>query len=158
MSTATENGWTVAVFAEDDLFGVTDLHLPQQVEEDRGYDGQVTCPCGYSGPTRWWPCHECGQSQCPKCGECACARRDSELVPCQSCFISVRPRLLEDGLSGFAAPAPTCGFVVSEGGLERRSLGCQPVPLRPHPCRSEGVFSWASSQPVPVRTSVCHHV
>lgn len=98
MSTATDRGWTVAVFAENDLFGVADLHLPQQVEEDRGYDGQVTCPCGYSGPTRWWPCKECGQSQCPKCGECACTRRARQRVPCQSCFVSVLPHLLEDGL------------------------------------------------------------
>lgn len=98
MSATTSHGWTIAVFAEDDLFGVTNLHLPQLVDEDRGYDGQVTCPCGYSGPTRWWPCKECGQPQCPKCDECACARRDRELVPCQNCFISVQPHLLEDGL------------------------------------------------------------
>ncbi len=97
MSTATDRDWTIAVFTDNDLFGVTDLHLPQQVAEDRGYDGQVICPCGYSGPTRWWPCKECGQSQCPKCGGCACARRDRQRVPCQSCFATVLPHLLEDG-------------------------------------------------------------
>lgn len=98
MSTATDSGWTVAVFAENDLFGVTDLHLPQQVGEDRGYDGQVTCPCGFSGPSRWWPCKECGQSQCPKCGNCACARRARQRVACEGCFVSVLPHLLEDGI------------------------------------------------------------
>ena len=98
MSTATDRGWTVAVFTEDDLFGVSDLHLPQDVTEDRGYEVEVTCPCGYSGSTRWWPCKECGQSQCPRCGECACARRARQRVPCESCYISVLPHLLVDGL------------------------------------------------------------
>jgi hypothetical protein len=98
MSAATDRGWTVAVLAEDDLFGVARLHLPQQVEEDRGYDGEVTCPCGYSGKTRWWPCPDCGQSQCPRCGECACARRARQKVTCQSCFTRVMPHLVEDGL------------------------------------------------------------
>lgn len=98
LSTVTDGGWTVAVFAEDDLFDVTALHLPQPVVEDKGYDGSVTCPCGYSGPTRWWPCSECGQSQCPSCGECACAHRARQRVQCQQCFASVMPHLLEGGL------------------------------------------------------------
>ncbi|WCO67954.1 ImmA/IrrE family metallo-endopeptidase [Iamia majanohamensis] len=98
MSAATDSGWTVAVFAENDLFGVANLHLPQEANEDRGYDGDITCPCGYSGKTRWWPCKDCGQSQCPRCGECACARRTRERVACKSCFVSVMPHLIEDGM------------------------------------------------------------
>jgi hypothetical protein len=98
MSTATDGGWTVAVFAENNLFEVPGFHIPEQVAEDRGYDGEVTCPCGYSGRTRWWPCAECGQPQCPKCGECDCERRDRLRVACTSCFVKVQAHLIIDGL------------------------------------------------------------
>ena len=59
---------------------------------------------------------------------------------------------------GCGSPWVDAHFLVSEGGLERRSFGCQAVPLRPNPCRSEPVFSRASCQPVSLRTPVCHHV
>jgi hypothetical protein len=98
MSTATDRGWTVAVFAENNLFDLPGFHIPQHVEEDRGYDGEVTCPCGYSGKTRWWPCNQCGQPQCPRCGECDCARQDRKRVACTNCFVKVQPHLIVDGL------------------------------------------------------------
>lgn len=98
MSTQNDSYWTVAVFAEDDLFGVADLHLPQLVEEDRGYDGYIACRCGYTGHTRWWPCEECKQSQCPQCNECACEQRARERVRCDNCYMSVQPHLLVDRL------------------------------------------------------------
>ncbi len=98
MSCSTASGWTVAVLAERNLFKVPGFHIPHTVEEDRGYDGEITCPCGYSGKTRWWPCNECGKSQCPKCSECDCDRRTRQLVACTNCFTSVMPHLLEGGL------------------------------------------------------------
>ena len=100
MSAATAGGWVFAVFAEGNLFGVPGFHLPQIVEEDRGYDGEITCPCGYRGKTRWWPCPSCGISQCPRCDECECDRRArrEKRVPCRRCYTSVLPHLLIDGL------------------------------------------------------------
>ncbi len=98
MSTATSGGWTVAVFAENNLFDVPGFHIPQPVEDDRGYEGEVTCPCGYTGRTRWWPCKSCGKPECPKCGECDCTRRDRKAVACDNCFASVPPHLIESGL------------------------------------------------------------
>jgi hypothetical protein len=98
MSSTTANGWTVAVLAENDLFGVANLHLPQQVEQDRGNDAEITCPCGYRGKTRMWPCQRCGVPECPRCGECECARRDRKLIACTNCFSKVQPFLIIDGL------------------------------------------------------------
>lgn len=98
MSTATARGWTIAVFAENNLFGVPGFHIPQQVDEDRGNDADITCPCGYRGRTRMWPCPRCGVPECPQCGECDCARRDRKLVQCKSCFSMVQPHLIVDGL------------------------------------------------------------
>ena len=98
MSTATAHGWTVAVLAENNLFDVPGFHIPQQVEEDRGYGGQVTCPCGYTGKTRMWPCQRCGKPECPRCGECGCARRDRKRIACTNCFSKVLPHLIVDGL------------------------------------------------------------
>lgn len=100
MSCCVENGWVFAVFAENNLWDVPGFHIPQEVEPDRGYTGNVTCPCGYSGPTRWWPCDKCGVSLCPKCQECDCDRRArrEKFTPCSNCMTSVRDHLLEDGL------------------------------------------------------------
>lgn len=98
MSTFTADGWTVAVLAENNLFDVPGFHLPQQVDEDRGNDAEITCPCGYRGKTRMWPCQRCGVPECPKCGECDCARRDRKLIACENCFSKVQPHLIVDGL------------------------------------------------------------
>lgn len=98
MSTATARGWTIAVFAENNLFGVPGFHIPQQVDEDRGNDADIICPCGYRGKTRMWPCQRCGVPECPQCGECDCVRRDRKLVQCTSCFSMVQPQLIVDGL------------------------------------------------------------
>lgn len=98
MSTATQSGWTVAVLAENNLFDVPGFHFSQPIEDDRGYNGHITCPCGYSGKTRWWPCKECNVPQCPKCGECDCARRNRQRVKCDNCFMAVLPHLIVEGL------------------------------------------------------------
>lgn len=100
MSSAVDRGWTFAVFAERNLFGIPGFHLPQAVEADRGHNGEITCPCGYRGKTRWWPCKDCGVSQCPRCGECECDRRErrQKRVACRECFKSVLAHLLVDGL------------------------------------------------------------
>ena len=98
MSTATAGGWTVAVLAENNLFDVPGFHIPQQVDGDRGYDGQVSCPCGYTGKTRMWPCQRCRRPECPKCGECECARQDRKRIACENCFAGVLPHLIVDGL------------------------------------------------------------
>lgn len=98
MSSATHNGWTAAVFAENNLFGVPGFHLPQEIAEDRGNDATMTCPsCGFRGTTRWWPCPDCHKPQCPRCQQCDCARRDAQRVACESCFQKVMPHLLVDG-------------------------------------------------------------
>ena len=98
MSTATQSGWTVAVLTENNLFDVPGFHFSQPIEDDRGYNGYIVCPCGYSGKTRWWPCKICGVSQCPQCGECECARRNRKRVTCDNCFMAVLPHLVVEGL------------------------------------------------------------
>jgi hypothetical protein len=98
MSTASAGGWIIAVLAENNLFGVPGFHIPQQVEDDRGYDGEIACPCGYAGKTRMWPCNRCGKSECPRCGECDCTRLDRKRIACDNCFTNVLPHLIVDGL------------------------------------------------------------
>lgn len=103
MSTTVDDGWIFAVFAEHDLWGVERLHLPQEVDPGRRYDGDVICPspaCGYRGSTPWWPCPTCGQPRCPRCQECECDRRErrEKRSSCRNCYASVREHLLEDGL------------------------------------------------------------
>jgi hypothetical protein len=98
MSCTSAGGWRIAVFAENNLFGVPGFHIPQVVQQDRGYDGSITCPCGNSGKTRWWPCARCGVPQCPRCGDCQCSREDRTRIPCSVCFNSVLPHLLIDGV------------------------------------------------------------
>lgn len=98
MTTASSDGWLFAVFAENNLWGVPGLHLTEEVEEDRGYTGTVTCPCGYRGATRMWPCPTCGISKCPRCDECGCDRRRRQLNQqrCVLCTTVVAAHLLEN--------------------------------------------------------------
>lgn len=93
-----DDGWRYALFAANDLWGVSTLHIDDLPPEDRGYDGHVRCHCGYRGPTRWYPCETCGESQCPKCGECACQRRDrtDPWVTCTSCGHASRQHNVDD--------------------------------------------------------------
>ncbi len=97
-STALFRGKHVAVFAANDLWNTVDLHAGTY-DIDRGNDGWVTCPCGYKGGTRMYPCHACGTIECPRCRECACQRR-ARIEPtdrCRECTTQVRTHLLVDG-------------------------------------------------------------
>jgi len=90
--------WIIAVLAETDLWGIDQLHFAQ--EERQGYDGQMTCPCGFSGDTPWYPCNECETPLCAKCRKCQCdwrAERESWEM-CMGCTVSVRSHLLVDGI------------------------------------------------------------
>lgn len=100
MVTGDVAGYICGVFAENDLWGIDTLHVYTPVEEDRGYHGTLTCPCGYQGVVRMYPCRTCGVSECPRCGECDCQRRERNQPrdTCANCFSSVRSHLLVDGL------------------------------------------------------------
>jgi hypothetical protein len=101
MSTIKARDHAYAVFAENDLWAVTRFHQPDQAREDRGYHGTVTCRnCRYSGPTRMWPCNDCGQPPCPRCKECGCDQREQAISRsmCKSCTVSVPYNQLVDGL------------------------------------------------------------
>lgn len=96
---ATRDGnWDIAVFVEDDLWEIDDLHLTQP--ERVRYDGEISCPCGYSGKTSWFPCKECEGTSCPKCHKCKCDWREQRTmrITCGGCFLSVRDHLIVDGL------------------------------------------------------------
>lgn len=100
MSADTFEGWVVAVFAENNLWGVPGFHLPQVVEEDKGNDAPISCRrCGFNGRSRMWPCRECSVPECPRCRQCDCARRAEQEVMCRGeCFTRYRAHLLVDGL------------------------------------------------------------
>jgi hypothetical protein len=92
-------GYTCAVFAENDLWGIDALHTYTPVEPDRGNNATVNCPsCGFTGTTRWWPHDECGTLTCPKCQACECTRREQreKRAACKNCFTVVRTHLLDE--------------------------------------------------------------
>lgn len=100
MSASDVDGYVCALFAENDLWNVEALHVYRPFEPDRGYNGRISCPCGYNGTTRMFPCKECGVPECPKCRECECQRRDRReaRATCGGCLASVRAHLVIDGL------------------------------------------------------------
>jgi hypothetical protein len=100
MSAGPVDGYICGVFAETDLWCVETLHVYTPVAPDRGYDGSISCPCGYRGKTRMWPCADCGVPECRSCHECECARRAlrEPRGTCRICTKSVRSHLLVDGL------------------------------------------------------------
>lgn len=92
-------GYTCAVFAENDLWGIERLHTYTPVEEDRGNNATIKCPsCGFHGTTRWWPHDVCNTLTCPQCQACECTRRAEreKTAACKECFSVVRTHLLND--------------------------------------------------------------
>ena len=91
-----DNDWIYAVFAVNDLWGASRLHLPQEEPVPRP-KFQVNCSCGYRGITSNFPCPTCHKAPCPDCG-CDCDWKTK--LPtgrCQNCFKTVRSHLLDNG-------------------------------------------------------------
>lgn len=99
LSAEDAGSFTHAVFAENDLWGVEIFHAPQTDQDDRRYDGSISCrSCGYSGRTALFPCNTCHTDTCQKCGECDCDRRARvKTFRCAECTTSVLPHLIVDG-------------------------------------------------------------
>jgi hypothetical protein len=100
LSTAHHDGFVYAMFADNNLWGIPGLHFLEELEEDRGNDEKIRCPCGYEGTTRWWPCPKCKTPTCPQCKECDCIRRAKREATgrCTRCTLIVRAHLLVNGL------------------------------------------------------------
>jgi Zn-dependent peptidase ImmA (M78 family) len=96
----SETPWTYAVFAENDLWSVTNLHLPEEQQRHaRGEPVRFSCQnCGLRRWTRTFSCDTCGGRACPKCEYCpACDGK--EKLPrslCQFCTKSVLIHLLDE--------------------------------------------------------------
>jgi len=97
---ATRSGqWVYAVLADNDLWNAATFHAPigdrpaVTVPERR-----MTCPCGYVGTARGFPCSTCKQISCPRCHECDCVRKDRQpRAFCDGCFVSFPVAQLKDG-------------------------------------------------------------
>jgi len=98
---ATRRGhWIYAVLADNDLWNAATFHTPAvdrpavSVPERR-----ITCPCGFVGTARGFPCSSCKKIACTRCGECDCDRKERlQRAFCDGCFISFPVAQLEDGL------------------------------------------------------------
>jgi hypothetical protein len=90
---------TYAVLAISDLWQIDDLHLGDRDEAvpDRP-EAHRRCRCGFVGSVTGYPCPDCDQPFCPRCGDCDCARRNAMLVQCRGCYLSVAARDILDGL------------------------------------------------------------
>lgn len=87
----------IAVFCDSDLWGIERFHAPIQ----RGFDPRPpltgSC-CGTTFERRGYPCPDCEQPFCPRCGDCRCARDAKSAVVCAGCFLQFQPHLVVDGL------------------------------------------------------------
>lgn len=87
----------LAVFCDCDLWGVERFHAPLRRDFDSRPVLTGTC-CGGTFERRGYPCSECGQPFCPRCGECRCERAAKRAVRCTHCFLEFQPHLVVDGL------------------------------------------------------------
>ncbi len=87
-----------AVVAENDLWQIDRFHLPEtEADAAKPPTTHLSCRCGYAGLRTGWPCPDCSQPFCPRCGACDCARRRSLTSPCESCFCDTPARDLLEG-------------------------------------------------------------
>jgi IrrE N-terminal-like domain len=81
---------TYAVLAVSDLWQIDHLHLsdPEDQAPDRP-QAHRRCRCGFNGTVTGYPCPQCDQPFCPRCGDCKCGQLDARLVQCQGCYLRV---------------------------------------------------------------------
>lgn len=101
LSAKRDGAWTYAVFAEHDLFGAVELHLPEAPRATSADRHSFRCPsCGHTAMLRRWPCPDCHEQECPKCEACGCTRKEAatKRAMCSNCTRFVRADLIIDGL------------------------------------------------------------
>ncbi len=91
-----EGSRVIAVLADIDIWGAEHLHIDEQRDFDRRPSSQVTC-CGRTVTVRGYPCDECGQHFCTRCGRCNCDRRAEREGTCLGCFLRFQRHLLVEG-------------------------------------------------------------
>lgn len=88
-----------AVMATTDVWAMESFHGGEDIPEPIARPTSVrSCPCGYNGPMRGFPCDDCGKHFCPECGKCLCDYRNAAAVRCRRCTLSYAPTALVDGL------------------------------------------------------------
>jgi hypothetical protein len=87
----------VAVFSDVDIWNCEQLHLDQSREFDQRPVRTIYC-CQGEQAVRGYPCQECGEPFCPKCGKCRCLRTAAREQRCSKCTLNYQPHLLVDGL------------------------------------------------------------
>ncbi len=95
-----DGGLTFAVFAERDLWGVTNFHAREQRQGDDRPQLTLDCPdCDFDGAFRGYPCSDCHTPYCPKCKRCECDRKKERSALCAGTCGYVWPKTqLRDGL------------------------------------------------------------
>ena len=83
--------WVYAVLSANDRWQVTQFHpAPAERLTTTFPERAISCPCGYTGMARGFPCPTCHEISCPECHDCDCDRK--ERVPrdfCQHCWQKV---------------------------------------------------------------------
>ncbi len=93
-----EDRRTVAILADTDIWGVERFHAQTPREYDQRPQCEIRC-CGGVRPVRGYPCNDCGEPYCPKCGRCRCDRRAAAAVLCAGgCYMKYQAHLLVSGL------------------------------------------------------------
>jgi hypothetical protein len=92
-----EGARVIAVFSDTDKWGSEQLHLDPLREYDERPVADLTC-CGQVTAVRGYPCPDCGQPFCPRCGLCRCQKAALREQRCIQCTLSYQPHLLVGGL------------------------------------------------------------
>lgn len=93
-----EDRRTVAVLSDTDIWGVERFHAQTAREYDQRPQCEIRC-CGEVRTVRGYPCSDCGEPYCPKCGRCRCDRRATAAVLCAGgCYMKYQAHLLVNGL------------------------------------------------------------
>jgi hypothetical protein len=87
----------IAIFSDLDLWNCEQLHIDQPREFDQRSTRTISC-CNGSQTVRGYPCPDCGEPFCPRCGKCRCQRAAAREQPCTNCTVSYQPHLLVNGL------------------------------------------------------------
>ncbi|HEY0227399.1 MAG TPA: ImmA/IrrE family metallo-endopeptidase, partial [Mycobacterium sp.] len=85
-----EGNRVIAVFCDADEWGSEHLHIDPAREYDQRPVADLTC-CGQTTAVRGYPCPDCGQPYCPRCGLCRCQKAALREQRCDNCTLQYQP-------------------------------------------------------------------
>lgn len=96
LDAVADNRRVYAVLSAWDIWEAERFHSDAPFQVDQRPQREILC-CGQTVTVRAWPCADCSEPHCPKCGLCRCDRQLKAQKQCERCYIIYPAHLVVAG-------------------------------------------------------------